>query len=84
MDLTCIFSVRGMPRYLEGKELSLNSIILAIFYWMGGEVLRKNSLDLSMFMVVLEALENSIKLDLKANDSLIVGVPMSKVSSMNC
>jgi hypothetical protein len=56
--------VRGMPRYLDGRELLGMPRILEMCSWTVVGVLKKKSLDLSRFRVMPEASVKSDRMEL--------------------
>jgi hypothetical protein len=55
--------VRGMPRYLDGRELLGMLRILEMCSWTGIRVLKKKSLDFSRFRVMPEASVKSNRIE---------------------
>ena len=41
-------SIKGMPRYLDGRELLLKPSIVEMWCWIGGGVLKKKIRDFSL------------------------------------
>lgn len=84
MDWLKDLSIRGTPIYLEWRVHLWKPNVLVIFLWMAIWVLKKNNLDFSRLMEVPKASENPVRISLKELDSLTVGMPISRASSMNC
>jgi hypothetical protein len=72
-----------MPKYLVGSVLHSKPKIFARFLWIAGLVLKKYIIDLEWLISAPEASPRSSKILLKKNSSLTMGIPWSKVSSMN-
>lgn len=62
-------SIRGAPRYLEGREAEENLRMHLIFLWVMEVVLKKNICDLANFVEMPEALEKRSRMALIASDS---------------
>jgi hypothetical protein len=75
--------VRGMPRYLDERELLGMPRILEMCNWTIVGVLKKKILDLSRFRVMPEALVKLDKMELSFWASHAVGEFMRRVSSTN-
>jgi hypothetical protein len=76
-------SIKGMPRYLEGRELLLKPKIPEIWRWIRGGVLKKKIWDLSLFQSRHEAYEKVWRISRRELASRTVGLPIRRVSSTN-
>jgi len=75
--------VRGMPRYLDRRELLGMPSILEMCNWTAVGVLKKKILDLSRFRVMPKASVKSDRMELRFWASRAVGEFMRRVSSTN-
>lgn len=76
-------SVKGIPRYLEGRFSCWKPRTLNRCLWIVMSVLKMKTLDFERLTSVLASWEKSFNICLKDLTSLIVGVPYSIVSSTN-
>lgn len=76
-------SIRGAPRYFEGRDLTWKFRVLRMFLWVMVGVLKKKTLDLFSLMVEPEARDKFWRICFKALASKVVDFPKSIMSSMN-
>ena len=76
-------SIRGMPRYLDGRELLLKPRISVMWRWIGGGVLKKKIWDFSLLHSRPEAAAKAWRMSRMVLASRTVGVPIKSESSTN-
>ena len=77
-------SMRGVPRYLEGREEIENPRMWEMLHWVRSGVLKKKIWDLELLTEGPSAKEKQSKMDLRVEASWTEGWPNSMLSSMNC
>jgi hypothetical protein len=77
-------SISGTPKHLVGSVFHSNTRMLVKFLWIVGLVLKKKIINLEWFISTPKASPNSSRIRLYDLASLIMGMPWSKVSSINC